>query len=286
MFKDDVLAAANLLIRQHGVEQESLLKEVSSGWYYRFLRWHSNAVGTANQRPLEADRAKWSTARNIGEWYEMVAETLVQLKLAMWNADFDANAAAGTPSSELIILTKPDRVLSFDETRVELDMTKASQEMQASTIIDKTTERSTAGETIAFKGGLQATGVGGSTASGRALPALFIFQGLSLQPRWLSQSPDCDFYDEHGQMLKCAFLCNKKGGLVHDVGVQYLRDVMLPCFPDISESNPIAIVCDGHGSHLTLPLIEFCRAHHIHVLLRVRDGPSPKPSSSGGCDLK
>ena len=76
----------------------------------------------------------------------MVAETLLQLKLAMWNADFDTNAAVGTPSSELIIFTKPDRVLSFDETRVELDMTKASKEKKARTIIDKTTERSTAGE--------------------------------------------------------------------------------------------------------------------------------------------
>ena len=56
---------------------------------------------------------------------------------------------------------------------------------------------------------------------------------------------------------------------MHDVGVQYLRDVVLPCFPDIGEGNPIAIVCDGHSSHLTLPLIEFCRAHHIHVLLPV-----------------
>jgi len=44
---------------------------------------------------------------------------------------------------------------------------------------------------------------------------------------------------------------------------------VLPCFPDVGEDNPVAIVCDGHGSHLTLPLIEFCRAHHIHVLLRV-----------------
>ena len=70
-------------------------------------------------------------------------------------------------------------------------------------------------------------------------------------------------------MRQCSFLCNKKGGVVHDVGVQYLRDVVLPCFPDIGEGNPITIVCDGHRSHLTLTIIEFCRAHHIHVLLRV-----------------
>ena len=54
---------------------------------------------------------------------------------------------------------------------------------------------------------------------------------------------------------------------MHDVGVQYLRDVVLQCSPDILVRNPIAV--DGHGSHLLLPLIEFCRAQHIHVRLRV-----------------
>jgi len=215
------------------------------------------------------DRAKWSTSKNVGDWYQMVADNLVALNLAEWNAGFNPDAAPGSRASEMIFITKPDRLISFDETRVELDMTKSYKDRKAKILIDKSVERSTATETIAFKGGLQGTGVGGSTASGRALPALFVFMGGSLQPRWLSQSPDCDFYDEDGRMRQCFFLCNKKGGVVNDVGVQYLRDVVLPCFPDVAEDNPLAIVCDGHGSHLTLPLIEFCRAHHIHVLLRV-----------------
>lgn len=34
--------------------------------------------------------------------------------------------------------------------------------------------------------------------------------------------------------------------------------------------QPIAILCDGHDGHLTLPLIEFCGTHHIYVLRRVQ----------------
>ena len=106
----------------------------------------------------------------------MVADYLVELKLAHWNPAFDPNAkldagcaTVGVGSAtEMIIIDKPDRVLSFDETRVELDMTKSSKEKRAKTLIDKSVERSTAAETIASKGGLQGTGVGGSTASGRA----------------------------------------------------------------------------------------------------------------------
>ena len=35
--KDDVLAAANLLIRQHGLLNEPLFTTVNHAWYYRFL---------------------------------------------------------------------------------------------------------------------------------------------------------------------------------------------------------------------------------------------------------
>ena len=61
---------------------------------------------------------KWATAKNVGDWYQMVAENLVQLDLATWNAAYDVNAPLGSPSAELIIISKPDQVLSFDETRV------------------------------------------------------------------------------------------------------------------------------------------------------------------------
>ena len=37
---------------------------------------------------------------------------------------------------------------------------------------------------------------------------------------------------------------NKKGGVVHDVGVLYLRDVILPCFPDIAADtrSPLCVM--------------------------------------------
>ena len=110
----------------------------------------------------------------VGDWYQMVADNLVALKLAHWNPAFDPNATLGGGSAtlgvgsatEMIIVDKPDRVLSFDETRVELDMTKSSKEKRAKTFIDECVERSTAAETIAFKGGLQGTGVGAAQLAG------------------------------------------------------------------------------------------------------------------------
>lgn len=154
-------------------------------------------LGTTNQRPLEADqhpikadRAKRFTAKNVGDWYHMVVESLVEMRHADWQEEFVSDVPLCTRAFEMIIIVKPDRVALVDKPSVELDMTKSSKEERAKIVVDKNVDRSTAAEGLAFKGGLQGSGVGGAwMESGRALPVLFVFQGHSLQPRWLSQSP-------------------------------------------------------------------------------------------------
>ena len=69
-------------------------------------------------------------------------------------------------------------------------------------------------------------------------------------------------------MLQARFTANQKGGVDSEIGVHYVRDVLLPALTP-TEADPIVIICDGHGSHLTLPLLEFCREHFVHILLRV-----------------
>ena len=54
--------------------------------------------------------------------------------------------------------------------------------------------------------------------------------------------------------------------------IPWLKSNVLPLFPDISETNPILIVCDGHGSHCSLEALKFCKANHIEVILRVPHG--------------
>ncbi len=78
---------------------------------------------TGNQRPLELLRGKWCTAENMERHYKVVADTLVEAKLAVWNPDFDDSK----PHSRMIHITKPDKVLSFDETRLTMDCTDSSK---------------------------------------------------------------------------------------------------------------------------------------------------------------
>ncbi|KAK3279461.1 hypothetical protein CYMTET_12657 [Cymbomonas tetramitiformis] len=39
-------------------------------------------------------------------------------------------------------------------------------------------------------------------------------------------------------------------------------------YPDMTPENPIAVICDGHGSHLSCQLLTFCREVGIIILLR------------------
>mmetsp|Transcript_13173 Transcript_13173/g.28416 ORF Transcript_13173/g.28416 Transcript_13173/m.28416 type:complete len:142 (+) Transcript_13173:683-1108(+) len=95
---------------------------------------------------------------------------------------------------EPIIITKPGRILSYDETRIEMDMTKGSKAKKKRTIVDRTVPQEEWKETLTFKGGVFGTGVGGSTAAGDTFPALFIIAGAGISPEMCSPSPNCEFY--------------------------------------------------------------------------------------------
>ena len=265
VFRDEVLAMANRLIAGTQFVNQFKHELIGVGWYYRLLKKFKHTIGTSNARPLEIDRARWATAEHIQEWYDLVADALVDAGIAVRNPAYDS----ADPKSEAIFIVHPERLLSFDESRLELDMTSGSKANAERIVVDKREDRETRGETLAHKGGFAGTGVGGSTANGCALPALFIFASGSLKLEWLKPQPRSDFVQADGAMRAPMFTCNAKGGVRDDIGVHYLRDVVLPCFPDISAEKPIVILCDGHGSHLTLDLINFCRANHIRIVLRV-----------------
>jgi len=272
VFRDQIIAAAN-----HTLEGSSELRDkfkdrgVGTNWYYNsFLKEFKHRLGTGSVQPLEIDRAKWATASNIGPWYAMMAEALVEAGVAVRNPDFDADAPAGTTNAMPVFVTKPERILSFDETRSELDMTTTSQAKSEAGVFDRNAPRETRKEAMAaHKGGLSATIVGGGTGDGKALPAFVIFAGESYAARWTRPSPTSHFLGEDSRFISAKFGCNKKGGMQGDYGVMYLRDVVAPCFPNRSEEEKVVVICDGHGSHLTLGLIEWCRENHFSVLLRV-----------------
>ena len=72
-------------------------------------------------RPLDQTRDKWYTEENL-ELYFVVAKYLpVDAGVAIINPNFDSNI----PYSQEILITHPERICSYDETKMELDCTRA-----------------------------------------------------------------------------------------------------------------------------------------------------------------
>ncbi|KAK3263638.1 hypothetical protein CYMTET_27571 [Cymbomonas tetramitiformis] len=130
---------------------------------------------TGNQRPLELTRGKWCTSANMHTHYEVLANTLVDAGLAVCNPDFEE----ADPDSVMIHITKPERVMSFDETRLSTDCTESSKARYRRSGHLKT-GKGDEGEALANKGGGVATGVGGSLANGNSLPPFFISREVGI----------------------------------------------------------------------------------------------------------
>ena len=78
--------------------------------------------------PLEFDRHKWCTSRNLRKYYDIIRDTALEHGLAVKNDSF----VPGVPYTEEIYWTKPGRVCEMDAARNTTDMAnkqKANQNM-------------------------------------------------------------------------------------------------------------------------------------------------------------
>ena len=121
IFKEELIGYCNTLIQ--GTKLVSLFKhgEVRDSWYYNWLRRCHERLGTAAAKPLEGDRELWTTSKNVGKHYQILEKTFVDLGFAVNNPSYSADE----PLSESIKFHPwaLGRIVSFDESRFQLDMT-------------------------------------------------------------------------------------------------------------------------------------------------------------------
>ena len=161
----------------------------------------------------------------------------------------------------------------MDETRLTNDTTACSKAKSCRIVLAREGD---CGETIVNKGGGDGTGIGGSSADGMDLPGFFIFANniihAGAQDSDVAEHvrPVCRRSDPEnlGKPLPCRFWANAKGGVTGDLGIRYTRGCIEPCLPDLSPEHPAVLIMDGHGSHFTLDLLEYCRGIGLHVVLR------------------
>ena len=92
-----------------------MLSQLKNGWddnrYYRWLQACDKQLRRGKCRPLETDRDAWLTAENVSVHIVCVAETMVTQGIAQWKPDFDP----AEPYSEMLVITHPQAVVSWDE---------------------------------------------------------------------------------------------------------------------------------------------------------------------------
>ena len=167
VFRYMVLNYVNILIKDTEVAERFKDKEVKRCWYYRWLG-RCTRLRTANLTPLEMTRAQWATSENAKKHYDMLVDILMKAGLAVLNEAFNP----AEPRSERIIITKPWRVFSMDESRLTNDTTVKDKSKANRSLVSREGDSC---EVLVNKGGGDGTGIGGSAADGMDLPGFFIF---------------------------------------------------------------------------------------------------------------
>ena len=204
-------------------------------WFHRWLGRHSDQLSQANARPLEICRETWCTAENMGMHFVQVAELLVRNGAAQWNDDFDFRVR----HSQMVNVTHPQLVCSFDESDGTLDQTKDRQ--KSVVVVTEKLKKDSNGnirkvkvketDSIANKVSAKASFAGGSIMSGHQVRPNVTFPGGSYDCRWTdgwgTQTPIFATLPD-GSQQSCSFYASGKGGSCREAGLKLIRDNIIP----------------------------------------------------------
>ena len=236
------------------------------GWYRGWLK--RMEFGTGPLRPLELTRAEWYTEENLKLYFEVAMDVLLKAGVAELNPSFDPNVEF----SQAIIITHPERICSFDETRVELDCTHGGKG-KTDTYVRAGADDD--GEAAVTKSGKTATAVCGRTGDGKSLPVYIVFNsGEEYDVTWTKEVSSTELFDKEGNPLSWQYISNTKGSLTEEFCCDYMHKVVAPAlgYPkhrDLDPGMQGVIVCDGVGTHMTLAALETAVDLGLEIVLRV-----------------
>ncbi len=70
---------------------------------------------------MEQTRHEWYTPTNLATYFEVARDVMLDARVAIRNHDFDPEI----PYFEEVLITHPERICSYDETKMELDCTRS-----------------------------------------------------------------------------------------------------------------------------------------------------------------
>ena len=258
VLRDRIIAMVNhLLTGQPEVTQRFKGNKVGEKWWYPPLKNNKSSLRMCNIITIQTDRLKWSTPENVKAWYDIVKERALSRGRAVVHPDYSVSE----PDSPEILWKHPDRVMSCDETGLTMDMTDNKKDRANKSV----TVRGRKCEVIAQKSPYRFPAIGGSTASAQSLPPMLIFPGTSSTLGQAMGGP------KSSTGFPATIHHNGTGGATSadDTMLRFVQQNILPnVVPKPSETLPVILILDGHGSRMTVPLLGLCREHHIIIILR------------------
>jgi hypothetical protein len=109
------------------------------------------------------------TEENWETYYNIAADVLVKEGVAELNLNYDS----AKPYSEMLTITHPERIFSFDETGMELDCTTGGKRKSDRNVRDGVSDR---GECMVTKQSSTTTATCGRNGIGEALPPYIVFR--------------------------------------------------------------------------------------------------------------
>ena len=170
------------------------------------------------------------------------------------------------------MITHPERICSYDETKMELDCTKGGKGNGDRTVRAGATDD---GTTVVTKSSKCASAVCGRLGDGRALPVFTCFaSGDSYAPAWAPHIVCDDILDKDGQPLPWRYISNAKGSITEEFCSIYISDVLYSAlgYPKPRATPPGeqgVIICDGVGTHLGYQVVMKAVELGMEILLRV-----------------
>lgn len=139
----------------------------------------------------------------------------------------------------------PDRIINLDETGITTVLPTPK------VLADKRQKQ--VGQLVSGERGELVTFCGIVTASGNALPPVYVFPRVHFKEHFLNGAPE-------GSLG----LANKSGWMNAELHLQVLKHIQRHTLS--SKENPVLLLCDNHESHISIDAVNFCREHGIIYL--------------------
>jgi len=241
-------------------------------WFYNQLLEHEKIKGTGNQRALEATRAKWMTASNLFQTYQIWLQAHIDAGIAKVNDeyDFDPKKAGAMRDAGIEpvkwVISKLKYSASFDECGLDAATGNGNNARKSRGERIVLAGDGDDGETVSSRGGSKVTLVGGSyldmepTRPGVIIPT----QTLSAA----SYDDDLPQLYIDGEKRRSHLIHRESGGMTTDLIIEYVEECIAWRWADRGDDEWAVLTTDGVGTHISIEFMNWCYENRIYLCLR------------------